>query len=397
MIQETRHPTIQWLTVTACAAFFLYASTPTLFSVCLRAIAADLGISYGVQGSIVLARAAVMGVATLGAGYLADHLGKRCLLTAAMLSVAGGMFWMGRSGGLAGLLGGIAVTSVGLGGLEALNGALICDLHPRAVASRVNFLYAFYPCGVVASALAAGTALDADVSWRLPFLTTVAPCVVIAAMYWVGGYPEAQPGTVAGRLTISRIIASGTFWLLVSAMLLAAGAMGCLVYWGPSFIQEAYGASAKAGSAGLALYMAAVAAGRFGMATATRFVPLLRLMLAMVVVGFISTLSVVLVDSLWATMAALLLSGVAFSCFWPGVLALGVSRIGPGSTTLLAMLSTAGIVGFGLLPYGVGQLAGAWGLRLALGVCPAAIAVMGVLLAVVSLRDSARASAGPKT
>jgi hypothetical protein len=92
-------------------------------------------------------------------------------------------------------------------------------------------------------------------------------------------------------------------------------------------------------------------------------------------------------------MATLVVAGVAFSCFWPGLLTLGVSHIGAGSTTLLAMLSTAGIVGFGLLPAGVGQVAGWWGLRLALGACPAAIAGMGVLLLIVSARDSAKASA----
>lgn len=79
------------------------------------------------------------------------------------------------------------------------------------------------------------------------------------------------------------------------------------------------------------------------------------------------------------------------------VLALSVSSIGAGSTTLLAMLSSAGIVGFGLLPSGAGQLAGRWGLRPALGVCPAAIAAMGALLLMVSQRLSAKPTADTAT
>ena len=391
-MQTTRRPSVRWLTATACAALFLYATTPTLLSVSMKAISADLGIGYGAQGSLVLVRSAVLGALTLAAGCLADRFGKRYLLTLSMLLVTAGMLYVGRSGGLTGLVGGIAIMSMGLGGLEALNGALTCDLYPRAMAGRVGFVYAFYPCGMVVSSLAIGAVLDAGVGWRVPFSLRAIPCAVVAAMYWVGSYPEASAGARAGRLTVGRILASGTFWLLLSAMFLAAGAFGCVVYWGPTFIQEAYGASAKAGAAGLAAFMAAMAVGRFGTGAATRFVPLLRIMLAMAIAAVVSTLMLVLVNGLWATMAMLVLSGVALCCFWPGLLALAASRIGAGSTTLLAMISSAGIVGFGLLPAGLGRLATQWGLRTALGVCPAAMAVTAVLLLMVAAKGAAEAA-----
>jgi predicted MFS family arabinose efflux permease len=386
-VQKTTRPSVRWLTATACAALFLYATTPPLLSVSLKAISTDLGIGYGARGNIALARAAVIAVITLAVGWLADRLGKRYLLTLSMLLVTAGMLCVGRSGELPGLVGGIAVMSMGLGGLEALSGALVCDLYPRAVASRVGFVYAFYPCGTVVSSLAIGVVLDAGVGWRAPFSVIAIPCAVVAAMYWVGSYPEASAGARAGRLTVGRILASGTFWLLLSAMFLAAGAFGCVVYWGPTFIQEAYGASAKAGAAGLAVFMAGMAVGRFGTGAVTRFVPLSRIMLAMAIAGTVSTLMLVLANGLWATMATLALSGVALCCFWPGILALAATRISAGSTTLLAMISSAGIVGFGLLPAGLGQLATRWGLRTALGICPATMLLTGVLLLMVPARE----------
>jgi len=396
-MRQARPPSVRWLTATVCAAFLVHASTPTLLSVSLKAIGSDLGIGYGAQGALVLARAAVLGVITFVAGLLADRLGKRYILTAAMLLAAAGMLCVGHSVGLAGLVAGILVMSLGLGGLEALNGALVADLYPHAVDSRVNLVYAFYPCGVVVSSLAVGTALDAGVNWRVPFALLAIPAALVGFMYWAGRYPTSCAPSGQERLTVGRILANPRFWLLVLAMLLTAGTMGSMVYWGPSFLQDAYGTSAKTGSAGLAAFMVAMAVGRFGTGIATRFASLLRIMLAMAALATACTLGLVLVDSLALTMVAFVLAGLGMACFWPGLVALAVGRIGAGSATLLAMLSSAGIVGFGFIPAGVGLLAGRWGLRAALGACPVAMALAGALLAALALMDArgARRPIGP--
>ena len=386
-MQQDRPPTVRWLTASVCAAFLVYACTPTLLAVSLKTIGEDLGLDYGQQGALVLVRAAALGAMTLLAGFLADRWGKHLILTGAMFLAAAGMVCVGHSAGLAGLLTGIIITSVGLGGLEALNGALVSDLYPHAVDSHVNLVYAFYPCGVVASSLAVGAALDAGVHWRVPFALLAVPAVLVMAMYWLGRYPVARP-TAGGRpLTVGRIVANPRFWLLTVSMLLTAGTMGSMVYWGPSFLQDVYGASGKGSSAALAGFMVAMAVGRFGTGAATRVAPLLRIMLAMAVLAAACTAVIVVVDSLPVTLVVYVVAGLGIACFWPGLVALGVGRIGAGSTTLLAMISSAGILGFGFIPAGVGLLAARCDLRAALGICPAAMAATAALLAALAFLD----------
>jgi predicted MFS family arabinose efflux permease len=392
---QDRPPTVRWLTASVCAAFLVYACTPTLLAVSLKRIGEDLGLAYGAQGALVLVRALALGAITLLAGFLADRWGKHFILTTAMFLTAAGMLCVGHSAGLVGLMAGIIVTSVGLGGLEALNGALVSDLYPHAVDSRVNVVYAFYPCGVVVSSLAVGAALDAGVHWRVPFALLAIPSVLVMAMYWLGRYPVPSSSAGTERLTVRRILADPRYWLLTLAMLLTAGTMGSMVYWGPSFLQDVYGTSAKGGSAALAAFMVAMAVGRFGTGAATRLAPLLRIMVAMAALATGCTLVIVLVDNLAVTLVAYVLAGLGIACFWPGLVALGVSRIGAGSATLLAMISSAGILGFGFVPAGVGLLASRWSLRPALGTCPVAMAVTVALLAALALLDAR--SAGTPT
>jgi fucose permease len=391
---QDRPPTVRWLTASVCAAFLVYACTPTLLAVSLKRIGADLGLGYSAQGALMLVRAVALAGTTVATGLLADRWGKHFILTTAMLLTAAGMLCVGHSAGLglAGLVAGIVVTSAGLGGLEALNGALVSDLYPQAVDSRVNLVYGFYPCGVVISSLVVGTALDAGVPWRVPFALLAIPTALVMAMYWLGRYPQPcrPPGGVP--LTVRRILANPRFWLLTLAMLLTAGAMGSMVFWGPSYLQDVYGTSTRTGSAALAVFMVTMAAGRFGTGVATRRAPLLRIMLAMAALGTACTLAIVLIDSLAVTLVAFALAGLGISCFWPGVIALAVGRIGSGSTTLLAMISSIGILAFGFIPAGMGLLAARWGLRAALGTCPAAMAATVVLLAVLALFDEREAA-----
>ena len=395
-MQRDRRASVRWLTATAWASLLVFALTSTLTSVSLKAIGSDLAIGYGTRGMLALARSVVLAASTFCVGYLADRTGKRRLLSAGMLVVAVGLLHVGRSEGFGGLVLGSMVTGLGLGALEALVSPLVADLHPRSVETQMNVLHGFFPLGVVASSPLVAAALDAGVAWRRPFLVAVLPAAAVAAMYAFGRYPGAAAEDRPEPLSVSRILHSRLFWGLAVAMMLTAGCEGALLYWSPNFIQDAYGASAKAGSAGLMAFTAAMAFGRFGTGAAARVVPLLRIMLAMIAITVVSTLALVLMKGRAATMGALILAGVGVACFWPSILTVATRRIAAGSATLLAMLSVAGIVGFGVVPAIIGRAADAVGLRAGLALVPASLVVAGVALVMV-FRLDARAAGGGAT
>jgi len=289
--------------------------------------------------------------------------------------------WTEATGTYAGLLVGMMAIGCGLGPIEGLASPLIADLHPKAVATQMNVLHAFYSAGLAAAALLMGAELDRGMPWRVAFPCAAVPALLVGVMFAAGRYGGAHEGPRPAPLPLRDILGSRAFWPLAGAMALTAGCEGSLTFWSPNFVQVEYGASALVGSYGLAVFAAAMAVGRLGTGVATRFVSLSSLMVALAFGGAGATACLALVRSLPVSLASFVLGGLCIACFWPCILSLATSRMAAGSATLLAMLSVAGIVGFGGVPLLIGLVAEWGGLRTGLLIVPA-----GLLVAVAALK-----------
>ncbi len=382
----------RWLTAAAWMSLIVFATTTTLLSVSLKHIGVGLGIDFGARGSIALVRAVALTVSALAAGVIADRWGKRWLMTGAMLFVAAGLLWAGAAGSYAHLLTAVVIMGVGLGCLEALVSPLVAQLHPADVPTQMSLLHAFYPVGIVVSSLFIGSALDQGVRWQAAFAVVALPAAAVAFMFMRGGYPRASRAAGVDTLRAAAILRQPAFWLLAAAMVFGAGCEGGLAYWTPNFVQNEFGTGAATGGLGLMCFSAAMAAGRFGMGAATRRVSVGWLFGAMIGLGIASVACLSVARSLPLAMAMLVLGGVSVAIVWPGILTLAAERISASSATLFAMLSAAGILGFGVIPQLLGVVAEAWGLRRALWVVSASFVGMGLALA--GLWRSGRAQGG---
>ncbi len=394
MAPDTR-PSVRWLTATSWLSLLVFAATSTLTSVSLEHIGKDLDIGFGMRGALAPVRAAVLAASTLLVGLLGDRFGKRWFLGGGMFIVALCLFGVSKSTGYVDLVLGIGGVGVGLGALEGLASPLAADLHPRNVAVHMGVLHAFFPAGLVLSSFLIGRALDGGVNWRAPFGAAAAPAAIVGVMFLIGAYPApAQQGPGGERLRLRAILRGRTFWLLAVAMMLTAGCEGSLIYWSPNFLQDQYGVGAKIGASGLMAFSAAMAMGRFGMGAIARSVPLHRLMVGAAVLFVVATSCAAGFESLGANVACLAGAGLMIACFWPGILALATERIASGSATLLATLSVAGIVGFGVLPAAIGIVADRFGLRVGLGLVPVTMTGAAFIL-FVAARSAGRSSSGP--
>jgi MFS family permease len=371
------------LTAASWLSLLLFACTSALVAVSLKRIGGDLGLGFGERGMLAPARSLALAACTLASGYLADRVGKRLFLVAGLCVGALALAWIGLSSGFAGLVVGMALLGVGFGPVESLTSPLMADLHPRRVGTYMNVLHGFYPLGVAATSFLAGLALDRGVPWRRPFLLAAVPIVLLAALFAGGGYPASAAQEGRRPVALRHILGSGVFWLLLSAMVLTAGCEGSLVFWTPNFIQADYGTAALTGGTALAAFSLTMAGGRFGFGAALRFAPLSVLLPALAFAGTGLTLGLVLVDDLHVSMILLGAAGLCLACFWPSILTVATERVAAGSATLLALLATGGIFGFGALPQAIGLVAEKWSLRGALALVPAALAVAGLILRIV--------------
>ena len=67
-------------------------------------------------------------------------------------------------------------------------------------------------------------------------------------------------------------------------------------------------------------------------------------------------------------------------CFWPTLLSLASDRISHGSTSLFSLLGAAGVTGCVIYPWVIGVLGDAVGLRGAVLVLPASMALLVMML-----------------
>lgn len=396
-VDDTGRTSVVWLTAVAWLSLIVFAATSTLMSVSLKSIGTDLEVGYGMRGTLALARAFVLAGSTFILGICADRIGKRPLLAVGMFVVAVGLVCVRLTDGLTGLVGGTMVIGLGLGSVEALVSPLVADLHPDNVDRQMNVLHGFFPAGVVLASLLIGRQLDSGVHWRVPFGVVALPAVLVGVMYALGRYPESAAERKVVPISVLQVLRQPIFWALAAAMMLTAGCEGSLIYWSPNFIQDTYGAMAYVAAWGLTIFTGAMAGGRFLTGYATRYVRPSRIMLVTAALGVVTTLLLSLVPHLAFSMVMLGLSGLFMACFWPSVLAVANRRIAAGSATLLAMLSVAGIAGFGLIPYLIGTLSDHVGLRLGLLVIPVGLVLAGIALAAVVLMDRDRDEVVPNS
>jgi putative MFS transporter len=393
-VREPSQSDVRWLTRASWLSLVIFAVSSTLVSVSLKRIGGDLGIDFDQRGALAFWRSCALVAAALASGLLADRLGRRWLLTGAMVAVAFGLFWTGRVSTYAGVVAGLVFVGLGLGCLEALVSPLVAELHPGDVTRHMGILHGFYPVGIVLSSLPVGLALDHGMAWQVPFTVAAAPALAIGVMFVAARYPEGGGHRQGSPLALREILANPVFWALAAAMLFGAGCEGGLFYWCPNFVQAEYGMDALAGALAVALFSLAMVAARFGVGGLSRRARMEPLMLGLTVLGTLFSALLAALHSPAATFALIAAGGICVAFLWPGVLALGAQKIATGSSTLFALLAVAGIAGFGLVPYAMGIVAKAHGLRAGMAVVAAAFLVAGLMLRVVFVLSARRQLSG---
>jgi fucose permease len=358
----------------------MFAVSSALVSVSLQRIGTELGADFDRLGALASLRACALVTAAICSGLLAERFGKRWLLGGGMFALAFGMYWIGGVRSYGGLVAGLLCVGAGVGCLEALVSPLATELHPHDVAVQMNLLHAFYPVGIVLSALPVGWALDRGLAWQTPFTVAALPAAAVGLMFLIGRYPVAAGAARAGSGTLGGILRKRVFWVLAAAMLFGAGCEGGLFYWGAKFIESEYNMGALAGAAALALFSLAMVVGRFGCSALARRVRMEPLMLSLTALGAVFSALLVALHSPTASTVLFAAAGICVAFFWPAVLVLATEKMGTASSTLFALLAVAGTGGYGVVPHVMGIVAEGHGLRAGLVLMPVSFAATGMLL-----------------
>lgn len=388
MSEPTPVATRRLLIACACAMFSFGAGI-AVPAVCLQTIGTEFHLSFAQRGLLITARIACLMVALLAAGYLAERHGKRAFLMLGLLTIAASQGLAAYALGYGSLLGAQVLSGAGKGMMEALVNPLVARLSPGRSARMLNLTNGLFSVGLVFSALSTGEILQRTGSWRTPFLVWIPPLIFCVALFATRRYPSEHPDHQP-RESARRFLRDRLFWILFGMMILSGGCEAGLTSWGPNFVQHELNASARVGAMTITLYGILMALGRFTGSAVVARLTALRLMLISAVGCVLVTLGLSFAPAIGMALGLFALGGLCIACFWPTILSVASDHIAHGSTSLFALLASAGVIGSMTVPWAIGVLGDAVGLRGAVALLPTCMIGVLVLLAFAAREVAAR-------
>ena len=375
------------LDIASWGGFLTMAVTAVIIGINLPEISAEFNMNFSAGGALETARSGIIFLVLLLAGLLAQRWGKKTFLSLGLYSLAGGLLLASFAQSYTALLFAVLLLGIGAGSSEALLNPLITDIHPAESGRYLNLGHAFYPFGIVLSALLFGELLTRGYSWRLSFQVAALLALAVAILFTVLRFPPSQRenGSYFGQ--VGAILTMGGFWLFAAVILLGGAVEAALTFWSRTYVETYLSNVPRAGAVAVVVFAGAMAIGRFIAAWLANRFSLNTIMVASAVLGIIVSALIPFATSLTWFYLLLAFAGLATACFWPTILAEADDYLDVNTTILFITLACVGIIGFGFTPWLMGIIGDFTNLRAGFMIIPI---LYGLLTAVLLLERRLR-------
>jgi MFS family permease len=357
-----------------------------VFAVLLTDLSRALELSPGPLGAALFAGAAASILAMATLGWAADRLGRKSflILTGGVLGV--GISGLALSGGYAALLVALVVLYSASGLYDVGINSAAVDLEQATGRRFMSLVHAAFSAGATVGAVGAGVLVQAGTDYRAVYLVLLVPLGLLLLAFANTRFPTGEGGDPGGDNRWARYALYRHLPLLLVGGIatLGLGSEGEMEHWSGIYLRDTLGLPALLGGSGVAVFYAAMAAGRLGTAGAVR---LFGNRTTLVCAGLLTAagMALALVTREPAlVVGGFLVVGLALSSVAP--IAFSVAGdVAPGGTgAAVSVVTTLGYGGFLLGPVLVGGLAEVLGLRAALWT----IALAGIAIALLGARVS---------
>ena len=342
-----------------------------------------LDLSPGPLGIAIFVGATASILAMAGLGWTADRLGRRVFLVGCGTIFGVGIAGLAISEGYAALLATLVVLHSAAGLYDVGINAAAVDLEQVSRRRFMALLHATFSGGAMFGAVGAGVLIQAGADYRLVFLAMLIPLAGVILAVVTTHFPSRTGGTPGDKLGDRYVLYRHLPLLLVGAIatlgLLSEGEME---HWSGIYLRQTLGLPALLGGSGVAVFYAAMAAGRLGTAWAMRSFGNRTTLLGAGLLTAAGMGLALATSEPSLVVCGFLLVGLALS----GVAPIAFSSAGDlapeRAGSAISVVTTLGYGGFLLGPLAVGGLAELLGLRIALGI----IAAAGLMIFVLALR-----------
>lgn len=353
------------LTAVAYATFAVYGAMVTATGPTLPGLAREFHLSLGQAGTMYAAGGVGFVLVVFLAGYASDALGKQRVMVAGLVAAAVGGLGIGLAPTFEVVLGAAFVQNLGYGLLESSVGALVADVHAARRTAALNVLHSFFGGGALVGPLFAG-AMIVSVGWRWAYLGLAIGFLAMVPLVARRRFPRLPRGEAIHWREVGDLLRSPLVQVAGAGILLYVAGELSLSAWGGPYLEAFRGFPTLVASLGVAVFWAAIAAGRWASSRLSARVSAVRIIQGSAVLCALGAGAVMLATTPFFALAGMAIAGLGAAAIYPTVMALACARFPRRTGTVTGLITTATALGSLLGPAAVGRLGDALGLQQAL-------------------------------
>jgi fucose permease len=376
--KESDHGFCRLATAAAFASLLSYSIVLLITPAALNEVKRTYAESLTQLGMLQPTMMAGFFTAVIWAGGYSDRRGKLPTLVMGCSAMAAGTLAFGCAPTFALSLAATLLMGIGGGLCESTSMALLGDLYADSMrTSMMNLSQALFGLGAVVSPLAIGALLRAGLNWRLGYFGAAAVCAASAIISLVAmemrreriGEPKAREDGWR-KLIRDRLV----LWLSLGILLYVGAEIG-LSNWLSVYFKTELGAPGPQAAASLSFLWVGIGAGRIVAARFAKYVSDFGLVCWTLGLSAGLAAGLVLCRTPIPALATAFALGFCFGPIFPTI----VSRAGAAHTdqsgTVTSMVVACASVGAAVFPPVIGRAADSFGLRHALWICVAVLAI----------------------
>lgn len=368
-------------------AICIFAVSQTMLSPLITQIGAAFGLGLGGSGFLFTAYYISNIFFCLVTGRIIAVIGKRTAMKAGLIFYALVTFAFAHTHSFA-----IACVFISCMGalatfIEAVGMDLVDDMSPVDAASNLTMTHGIAGIGMVGGVVYSGLMLNAGYDWRTIYTMMSVAVGAVAVVFCIVRFPKMHQSAAGGLAELKHWFTRRELYPTYLALFLYVGAEGAVTGWMATFMTTTLGYSSLLASLGTAAIWTVVTVGRIVCAglVGTRYTvrALVSFLCTVCVIGILLTAGVTMPVLFWVS---LLLVGAGLSALWPLIASTALDA-GNNGGTVMSLILFFGYFGAAVIPYLIGLIGDAAGLRMALIASAIVFAALGLVVRFVMPRS----------
>ena len=264
---------------------------------------------------------------------------------------------------------------------------LVDDMSPVDAASNLTMTHGIAGIGMVGGVVYSGLMLNAGYDWRTIYTMMSVAVGAVAVVFCIVRFPKMHQSAAGGLAELKHWFTRRELYPTYLALFFYVGAEGAVTGWMATFMTTTLGYSSLLASLGTAAIWTVVTVGRIVCAglVGTRYTvrALVSFLCTVCVIGILLTAGVTMPILFWV---ALLLVGAGLSALWPLIASTALDA-GNNGGTVMSLILFFGYFGAAVIPYLIGLIGDAAGLRMALIASAIVFAALGLVVRFVMPRS----------